>query len=243
MKKIIILVFSMAVCLCSYAQNLQIHYDMRHSLHKDIGRSNHITTTFEMFKPDPWGATFLFADFDFNARNGNIGLVYTEISRDFKIKDFKIMPHIEFNGGLGIGGEAENYYGFSINNAYIAGAAYSFSFKPFFINTYFAYKYNAFTKASHDWQWTMSWNANLWDNIISLNGFIDLWSENKNRTKEEGPSGKKIVLLTEPQLWINITEKFSVGSEIEISNNFYGGGAGYKNKVYILPTLAAKWIF
>ncbi|WP_373726452.1 DUF5020 family protein, partial [Bacteroides heparinolyticus] len=70
-------------------------------------------------KPDKWGSTFMFVDFDFSAKDGNMGLAYMEIARDFKIKGFPLMPHIEYNGGLGLVRNTD--FGFSIPNAYLAG--------------------------------------------------------------------------------------------------------------------------
>ncbi|MBO7343874.1 MAG: DUF5020 family protein, partial [Alistipes sp.] len=52
------------------------------------------------------------------------------------------------------------------------------------------------------------------------------------------------ILLAEPQFWVNLNKikgcdnfNMSIGSELEISNNFVAKG------FYAIPTLAAKWIF
>ena len=217
------------------SQNLQLHVDFRHALYDEIPSPNYLTTTFELFRPDAWGSTFLFVDLDFNQSRGNLGLAYTEIARDFRIKNFPLMPHIEYNGGLF---KTDNQFGSSISNAYLAAASYSFAIPNTHFNTYLAYKYNAFEKVSNDIQWTISWGSNLCKNKVTLSGFIDIWTENKDKTGIE--SGKKVIILAEPQLWYNATSHLSIGSEIEISNNF----TPYKkNKLYLLPTLAGKWVF
>jgi hypothetical protein len=46
------------------------------------------------------------------------------------------------------------------------------------------------------------------------------------------------VFLTEPQLWYNFTNHFSVGSEIELATNF-AGTKGFA----VNPTIAVKWTF
>lgn len=222
------------------AQNVQLHFDSRHSLYgNDAGPVNFMTATFEMFKPDKWGSTFMFVDFDFSAKDGNMGLSYMEIARDFKIKGFPLMPHIEYNGGLGLVRNTD--YGFSIPNAYLAGLSYPFQLGQFYMGTYLAYKLNAFKKNSHDIQWTVTWNANLANNKLTLSGFLDLWSENKDTTGESGKSGKRLILLSEPQIWYNVTPNFSVGSEVELSYNFVN--ASQHKRFYAIPTLAAKWNF
>ena len=153
--------FSLAFLLLSfsvYCQNLQLHFDPRHALHGDkISTKNYFTATFEMFKPDKWGSTFLFVDLDFNQSRGNIGTAYMEIARDLKLGKSPIMGHIEFNGGVG---NAESF-GFSIANAYMAGASYSTMVGKAVLGTYLVYKYNAFEKVSNDVQWTVTWGMDL----------------------------------------------------------------------------------
>lgn len=228
----------MAGIVSSRAQNLQLHYDTRHTLYgNEIAPINYLTATYEMFKPDEWGSTFLFVDFDFNFDNRNPGLIYGEIARTFKIKNSPILAHIEYNGGLGLVRGTNS--SFSISSAYLAGAAYPFKLGNFFMNTYLAYKLFAFEKTSHDVQWTVVWSGTTPNKKISINGFMDLWTENKNRSKAQGEKGKRVVLITEPQVWYNVTPNFSFGSEVEISYNFIGN----KNKAYFVPTIGTKWNF
>ncbi len=211
------------------AQNLQLHYDFRKSLYgTEVAPRNYLTATFEMFKPDKWGSTFMFVDADFSSNKGNIGLVYAEISRAFKIGDFSLMPHLEYNGGLGTG--------FSIPNAYLVGVEYPFQLGNFFMGTYVAYRLNAFEKNSHDVQWTLTWNSTLVNGKLSLGGFVDVWTANKNPITGEG--GKSVIFLSEPQIWYNATPNLSLGGEVELSYNF----ARFE-KFAAIPTLAAKWNF
>lgn len=69
---------------------------------------------------------------------------------------------------------------------------------------------------------------------------MDLWTEDKSFTEGNDASGKKVVLLSEPQIWFNITPNFSLGSEVELSYNFVNK---FESKFYAIPTLATKWIF
>ena len=232
LRKLFLFTLSFVAFASLNAQNLQLHFDPRHAFYgDDVAAKNYLTATFEMFKPDAWGSTFMFVDFDFNGDKRNIGLVYAEIARAFKIKDFALMPHLEYNGGLGTG--------FSIPSSYLAGAQYPFKLGNFFMGTYLAYKLNAFTELSHDVQWTLTWNSAFPNSKVSLAGFLDLWTENKNRATGEG--GKKLILLSEPQVWYNFTPNFAIGSEIELSYNFVNAFA--ESKFYAVPTLATKWNF
>lgn len=235
MKKIILSFAVLLSALGAYSQEIQLHFDPRRALHSDVAPKNYFTATFQMFKPDKWGSTFGFIDVDFNQSRGNIGLAYLELSRDIRLGNLPVMAHLEFNGGIVRG---DNYSGFSIPNSYLAGASFNRNFGSVNIGTYLVYKYNAFDKVSNDIQWTATWGTNLFDNKVTLSGFIDIWTENKDRATGKG--GKKVILLTEPQFWYNTTENLAFGTEIEISNNFY---ANYRNKLYVCPTIAAKWTF
>lgn len=230
----IITLFLFAVITIN-AQNIQLHFDPRHALHKETFDKNSLIARFEMYKTDKWGATYGYIDFDFNQSKGNIGSAYLEISRDQKIKKLPVMAHVEFNGGVG----KANDFGFSMPNAYLVGVSYMIQIKHIDINTYIAYKYNAFQKVSNDLQWTIRWNTNLCDNKLTISGFLDIYSENNIRVRTSNENKKKIVLLSEPQFWYNVTANLSFGTKIEISNNYFTS----TNKVIVNPTIAAKWRF
>lgn len=241
-RKIIFFLVAFGIATCALnAQNLQLHFDPRSSLYGESTGSgtNYLTATFEMYKPDKWGNTFMFADVDLNYNKMNPGLLYTEIAREFKIGNFPLLPHIEYNGGLGL--VKGTGIGFSIPAAYLAGAGYPFQLGSFFMNTYVAYKLNAFNDVSHDAQWTVTWNATFADGKLSLGGFMDLWTEDKSFTEGPSADGKKFIFLSEPQIWYNITPNFSLGSEIEFSYNFVNKFA--ESKFFAIPTFATKWNF
>lgn len=66
MKKLFSLtIFLMAAFACADAQNIQLHYDLGHTLYSDLTPRQSVTTTVEMFKPDKWGSTFFFIDLDY----------------------------------------------------------------------------------------------------------------------------------------------------------------------------------
>ena len=234
-KKLLLPLAFLMLCFGAKAQNLQLHFDPRSSIHgTDAFERDFFTATFEMYKQDKLGSTFMFMDVNFSEKNGNIGLAYLEIARDFKWEKSPVMAHIEFNGGIALGA---NTSGFSIPNAYLVGPSYVTKIHDVGIGTYLVYKYNAFEKGSNDVQWTVTWGVNVFNDKLTIKGFVDLWTENRNRGYGEGAKGKKMVLVTEPQFWYNVTKQFAVGSEVEISNNFIG------NATYVNPTLAAKWEF
>lgn len=229
MKQIVIAILaSISLSIC--AQNIQLHYDTRHWMNSRNENRNYITATYEMLKFDQYGSWFMFIDADFNQdkTKNNLGLMYTEISRTFNLGKCPVQAHIEFNGG-------QTKYGV-IENAYLAGAEYPFVVGNFHLSTYLVYKLNNFEKVSHDAQWTGVWDGSVLNNKVTLSGFIDIWSENKDRMN--GLGGKKTILMTEPQVWYNFNKKFSLGSEVEITKNFYP----YTTDLLVYPTLAVKYV-
>jgi len=212
-----------------FSQNLQFHYDFRHSLdRKNPVPRNFPVATFEMFKPDKSGSTFMFVDFEFSGEKGNISGVYAEIARAFKIKDFPVQPHVEFNGGIG--------FGYVVENAYLAGGAYPFNCGNFFFNTYLAYKYHNFAKASHDAQLTFVWDGKILNDKISIRGFADVWSVNR---RDQGETGKKPVFYSEPQFWYNVNQHVAIGTEVKLAYNFHWWTSSFK----AFPTLGVKYDF
>ncbi|MGL5690834.1 MAG: DUF5020 family protein [Bacteroidales bacterium] len=227
MKKLLLLLVTL-ISINLSAQNLQLHYDFRGTCDSKAG-DNYVTATYEMFKPDRLGNTFMFVDVDFNLKRGNIGLIYTEIAREFTLGKLPFAAHIEFNGGIANWG--------SIDNAYMAGVALPFNISKFHFNTYVVYRLNNYHVVSNDVQWTMVWGGSFLNDRMTFNGHFDIWSENKNRMTGRG--GKQAVIHTEPQLWYNvIVNKFSVGTEIEMTKNFYP----YADFT-CYPTLAVKYNF
>ncbi len=209
------------------SQNIQLHYDFRHSLDKECpSEFNFLMATIEMYHPDKYGNTFFFVDFDFSGKNGNLSCIYAEVSREFQIGNFPVLPHIEYNGGIG--------FDVSIANAYLAGAAFPFELGKFYFNTYLAYKYNNFDKPSNDAQFTIVWDGKILKDKLTICGVFDLWSENK---QGKGEAGKKVILYGEPQFWYNFNKHFSVGTELRTSWDFYWWTSDFK----VYPTLGVKY--
>ena len=100
------------------AQNVQLHYDFGRSLYdKDLKGRPLLTSTVEKFHPDNWGSTYFFIDMDYTSEG--VASAYWEIARELKFWKGPFSAHLEYNGGLA--------KGFSYNNAYLAGATYTYN--------------------------------------------------------------------------------------------------------------------
>lgn len=211
------------------AQNLQVHYDFG----KD---RNYVTTTLEMFKPDKWGNTFFFVDFDYNmGSEKHPSAAYMEIARCLKFWNGPLSLQVEYNGGFGTFPLGTGNGAFPINNAYLIGLDYGLNNADFSktLNLKALFKHIAGKQESA--QFTAVWGLHFLKRKISFTGFADLWAE-KNTFNADGITHP--VFLTEPQLWYNFNEHLSAGSEVEIATNF-AGVEGFK----VCPTLAVKWNF
>ena len=226
MKKLLLVAFVMAFVGIAKAQNVQLHYDFG-------DERKMFTTTVEMFKPDKYGSTFFFVDMDYSnednrGTNNGVSLSYWEIARSFKWNENqKFEPRVEFNSGQAVWG--------AINNCWLVGGQYTFNNADFSKVLTLQANYKLIEQGKEDgknlsgFQLTAVWGLHLADGKVSITGFADYWRQDA--------WGGDFVFLTEPQFWYNFNKNLSLGTEIEISNNFA------KDKFVVNPTIAAKWNF
>ncbi len=235
MKKIFMMALMAVAALFVNAQNIQLHYDFGRNIYPDqeAGRQK-VTITLEQFKADKWGSWYYFVDLDLSRKF--FKSAYTEISREFSFgSGSPFAAHVEYDGGLS---EAAG----SFQQAALLGAAYNghsadfsktWSVQLLYKRYFKSYDYS---RAYNSAQLTGVWGLNFAQNKCTFSGFIDFWRG------EKANGHGQLVILTEPQFWYNFTPHFSVGSEIEISNNFIYNL--YDDKTFFInPTLAVKWNF
>ena len=220
--------------------NLQVFYDFG----KDRG---HVTTTLEGFYNDNWGNTFFFIDYDFNKRvDGKVvspSNSYMEIARCLNFwGNTPLAPlslQVEYNGGIDTG--AHNF---------LFGLDYFLHSKDFKNTFNFKLLYKTFSGkggASSDIpvQFTFVWGLQDLFGVEGLrfSGFADVWGENVSNFMEGVTQARKVVFISEHQIWYNVGRFFgcpnlNLGGEVELSANF-AGYDGFK----VRPCLGAKWVF
>ena len=240
MKKIFVFALMAVAALTTNAQNIQLHYDFGRNIYPDqeAGRQK-VTVTLEQFKADPWGSWYYFVDLDLTSKF--FRSAYTEISREFKLgKETPFAAHVEYNGGLGRDDIR------SFQHAALLGAAYNghnedfsktWSVQLLYKRYFKSYDY---TSAYNSFQLTGVWGLNFANRKCTFSGFIDFWRGVNWRPGHEKHG--MLVILTEPQFWYNVTDHFSFGSEVEISNNFIYNTYDDQS-FFINPTVALKWNF
>lgn len=232
MKKLFFLATILVASVAASAQNIQVHYDFGRNIYSDAegGRQN-ITLTFEKFSADALGSWFYFVDLDIN-QHGSAG-AYTEVSREFNIGNKGFAAHIEYDGGLNLGG--------SFQTSALIGPAWNGHNADFSTTYSVQLLYKQFfgqgdKTAYSSAQLTGVWSTTFAQGKCTFSGFADIWSEKAWWGK------RHLVFLTEPQLWYNLNSKVSVGTEIEMSGNFiYSDESGKNDKFYINPTIAVKF--
>lgn len=237
--KYILLVIASFLVFCAKAQNIQLHYDFGHSIYDELdGNRAPLTSTVEFFKPDKVGSTFFFVDMDYD---DGVQSAYWEIARELCFwhdSPFAwLSAHAEYNGGLSSGVGA-------FNDAWLFGLTYSGHNADFSATWSLSamYKHISHTvdldgkKQCNNYQFTGVWNVDFADKWLTFSGFADFWRECRpwqNTTH---------IFMTEPQLWLNLNRleklqnvNLSIGSEVELSNNFVAKG------FYAIPTVALKF--
>lgn len=225
MKKIFLITAIFGIASPFFANtNLQVHYDFGND-------RKFITSTFEMFEPDDWGNTYFFVDFDYNSGpEKNTSTAYLELERCFSLRQSVWSLHLEFNAGL----SSLAPFAIPLSNCYLAGLdrAWSWEKHNSALNLKALYKYIA--GKQHSAQLTAVWEMHFLDERLSFIGFADYWLEQNIFSGQY----RYTSFVSEPQLWWNFNEHFSLGSEIELALN-YGGREG----LAVRPTLGLKWIF
>ena len=233
MKKFFCLALMAVAAMGVSAQNIQVHYDFGRNIYPDQedGRQK-VTVTLEQFKADQWGSWYYFVDVDLT--NKFTEGAYTEISREFNIGKKGFAAHVEYDGGLNKSG--------SFQQAALLGGAYNGHNADFSKTWSVQLMYKRFFK-SYDYtspynsvQLTGVWGLNFANKKCTFSGFVDFWRG------EKANGNGQLVVLSEPQFWYNVTDHFSVGGEVEISNNFIYNTYDDKS-FFVNPTLAVKWNF
>ena len=237
MKKIMTIALMAVAALSANAQNIQLHYDFGRNLYSnEEANRQKVTATLEQFKADDWGSWYYFFDVDLTSKTTRS--IYTEISREINLsKNLPLAAHVEYDGGLwhapaigngsyqqaGLAGIAYNGHNADFSKTWSVQALY----KQFFKSYEGTHSYASF-------QLTGVWGLNFLDNKMTFSGFIDFWRG------EKANNHGCLVILSEPQLWYNVNKHFSVGTEVEFSNNFIVNY--YNDKTFFVnPTLGVKW--
>jgi uncharacterized protein DUF5020 len=242
----LVILFFFGIPLNVFSQQLQFHYDLRHTVDPKHNPKNFPAIVFEYFKSQDSGTrfikpgSFLFkAQADLIGAKNNIAKYYMEVSQSFRCWKPKIFVQLQYSGGLGIAEPGS--YGFYISNAFSLGVGHPFQWQHTWFNVYACYTYHNFQKPSHDLLASFYWWKGAMNYKLQFAGDVELWTLNRNQgdSYTAGMKGKKISFYGEPQVWYNLTKHFYVGSKF----NLYYHVLTDENIFQIYPTAALKYQF
>jgi hypothetical protein len=227
--------------LSGFTQNLQLHYDFRHSIDPGLNPKNFPSFSFEYFKNLDTlntGSFLIKLQTDLNGTNGNAGQVFTQISQNLRFWSIRIFLNLNYSGGLGI---TPDYYGYFIAGSYGIGISCPYQWKGAWFAVNAIFRFTAFSKPSYDPQFTFYFGKGWFNYRINADGSFVFWTQNKNQGNEYTKSlhGKKFAFFGDPKIWIRVKGGFYLGSKINVFYNLLGK----ENQIQFYPTLGTKYQF
>ena len=232
------LIFFLILTLEGWSQNLQLHYDFRHSIDPELNTRNFSTLSFEYFKlidTVGTGSFLLKVQADLNGKHANIGQVFTQVSQTLRFWKPKIYLSLNYSGGLGVTPSSFGYY---IANAYGIGISYPFQWKDTWLSANVQVRYTAFDKTSYDPQLTFYFGKGINKYRYFVAGSFVFWTQNRNQGDDftRNLKGKKFAFFGDPQFWLNVKNGFSIGSKINVFHHALSEG----KEIQLYPTIGIK---
>jgi hypothetical protein len=227
-----------ATARVAQAQDLQLHYDWRHTVDPRNNARDFPTLTFKSFKALEFGSFLLKLEANLDGAQHNVSQGYLEVSQTLRFWKAPVYALGEYTGGLGLFDGASG--GFYIANAYLVGVAYPFRMNGSWASASVAYKHTNFSRASHDPQATLYWGRPLGKRWAFASTGV-FWTQNRNRGDEFTASleGKEGAFLVENEIWWRAFGLVSVGSEVRVSRNVYATDG----RLLVYPTLGVRYLF
>jgi hypothetical protein len=220
------------------AQDLQIHYDWRHTIDPRNNPRDFPALTFKSFKGLEFGSFLLKLEANLDGTQHNISKGYLEVSQTVRFWNAPVYALVEYTGGLGLfEGAGGGYY---IQNAYLVGSAYPFAWRGSWANVSLAYKHTNFQRPSHDPQATLYWGRSIRERWAFASTGV-FWTQNRNHGDEftASLSGKQRSFLIENEIWWRAVGLVSVGTEIRVSRNVYATDG----RLLLYPTVGMRYLF
>jgi Domain of unknown function (DUF5020) len=220
------------------AQDLQLHYDWRHSIDPRNNPRNFPALTFKSFKALEFGSFLLKLEANLDGTQHNISKGYMEVSQTLRFWDAPVYALGEYTGGLGVfDGASGGYY---IENAYMLGAAHPFKWRGAWGSAALAYKHTNLRQPSDDPQATLYWGAPFHERWWFASTGI-FWTQNRNHGDEysAAETGKRRSFLIENELWWRAVGLVSVGTDVRVSRNVYATDG----RLLAYPTIGMRYLF
>ncbi len=225
----------------AHSQNIQLHYDLRHTLEPAVNKSNFLSFSFEYFKNIDTlnhGSFLVKLQADLTGQQSNVGQAFTQVTQTLRFWKPKVFLSANYSGGLGV---TPDGYGFYLSTTLGAGISYPFQWQGAWFTTSLLYRYTAFTSPSYDPQLTIYFGRGFFHYKVFAAGSFVSWTENRNQGNSYTAQlrGKKCAFFGDPQLWFNVKKNFAVGTRL----NVYYHLLGDTNALQAYPTIGTKYQF
>ncbi len=223
----------------AFSQSLQLHYDFRHSFDPLRNARNFPSLVFDEWKSQDYGSFDFKAQADLSGDRNNIGQVYIQAQQSLKFWKPAVYLFMQYSGGIGVADPG--LYGYHIPSAFSFGLSYLFLWEGAWFSPSLVYQFTDFERPSHDPMYSLYWGKDFLNGMFAFKGDFEIWTLNRNHgdASTTGLSGKRILFYAEPQIWINITKQFSVGTKI----NVYYHVVTSENLLLAYPTAAVAYMF
>ena len=240
-KTVLIFLSLLLHSFLAQSQDLQLHYDFRHTVDPKLNPRNFPMISFQYFKQiDTLGTgSFLLKVQTFlDGEKNNTNQAFLQVSQSLRFWKPKVYLSLNYSGGLGIAAPSFGYY---LRNSFGLGVAYPFQWKGAWLSAAALYRYNAFPKGSHDPQFTFYFGRGFLNYKIFVEGSIVSWTENRDQGIEytKGQTGKKFAFFGDPQIWFTIKKGLAVGSRVSLYYHLLTD----RNVVQAYPTVGTRYKF
>jgi hypothetical protein len=240
MKTIATIMFYLVTTVC-IGQELQLHYDFRHSIDPALNARNFPWINFKYFKKlDTLGkGDFLLEVQSYlDGKKHNIGQTFFQMAQNIKFWKPKLYLYLYYSGGLGV---TRSSFGYYISNSYSIGVTYPITFPKTWLSISLMYRYSALSKPSHDPQLNFYIGGALMNYRLIYSNTLVFWAPDRNNGLPEnlGKKGKHISFFGDPQIWYTLGKGFSAGTRVSL----YYRVLTSDNRLRAYPTVGIKKAF
>jgi hypothetical protein len=237
MKISLIFLFMLTEILI-FGQELQLHYDFRHSVDPKLNDKNFSWINFKYFKKiDTLGTgDFLFEVQTFlNGKDKNIGQAFIQAAQNIKFWKPKVYLYLYYSGGLGATPTSFGYY---IANSYSVGVTYPLTYAKTWLSFSLLYRYSALANPSHDPQMNIYIGGALMNYRLMYSSTFVIWAPDRDNGFPDniGKSGKMVSFFADPQLWYSLGKGLSIGSRVSLFYHVLND----ENRMMAYPTIGIK---
>ena len=224
-------------------------YDFRHVTDPQDNPNDFPVVELKIFFPQSFGSFFLKQEMDLNGAHHNVSQINTEVSQSIKLGDVTLggsplLVRVGYAGGLGLFNDAGG--GFTIQNAYEFGLAYTFQVRKAFCDVSVSLRDTNFAKPSYDPMLTLYTGRYFFGDRLLLANSLEAWTTSTEQalggqggTSSQPDGGKFASWELESEAWYRVDKHFYVGTYTRTTRNVYA----VSNRWVVYPSVGVRYTF